>query len=94
MCVICYVETINPYKDIFQLSVPMIRQSFHCESQHITHADSRLIGGEFAEDMVSVGWTDPNLREGCKFLEHLIQQSLHLQKKYHGQFAGFKRGSS
>lgn len=72
----------------------MVRQSFNCEGSHITHTDSLLIGGEFTEDMVSVGWTDPNFREGCKFLRHLIQQSPHLQKKHYSQLPGFKRGSS
>lgn len=57
----------------------IVRQSFNCEGLGITYTDSLLIGGEFTEDMVSVGWTDPHLREGCKFLRHLIQQSPHLQ---------------
>lgn len=56
-------------------------QSSDCEGSSITYTDSLLIGGEFTEDMFSVGWADPNLREGCKFLRHLIQQSPHLQKK-------------
>ncbi len=57
----------------------------------ITYTDSLLIGGEFTEDVVSVGWADPHLREGCKFLRHLIQQSPHLQQKHHSRFSSLKR---
>lgn len=46
----------------------MVGQSFDFERLGITYTDSLLVGGEFREDMVSVGWADPNLREGCKFL--------------------------
>lgn len=92
-----YSETINQlriqknphYKDIIRLFI--IRQNFNCEGWGITYTDSLLIGGEFTEDMVRVGWADPNFREGCKFLRHLIQQSLHLQQKHHSQLSGFIR---
>lgn len=51
----------------------------------ITYTDFLLVGGEFTEDVVSMGRADPHLREGCKFLRHLIQQSPHLQHKQHSQ---------
>lgn len=53
----------------------------------ITYTDSLLIGGEFTEDVVSVGRADSHLREGREFLRHLIQQSPHLQQKQHSQFS-------
>lgn len=46
----------------------------------VTYADSGLIGGELAEDVVGVGWADPHLREGREFLGNLIQQSPHLRQ--------------
>lgn len=46
----------------------------------VTYTDSGLIGGELAEDVVSVGWADPHLGEGHEFLGHLIQQSPHLRQ--------------
>lgn len=46
----------------------------------VTYADSGLIGGELAEDVVGVGWADPHLGEGHEFLGHLIQQSPHLRQ--------------
>lgn len=41
--------------------------------------------------MVSVGWADPHLREGRKFLRHLIQQRPHLQQKHLSHSSGLKR---
>lgn len=46
----------------------------------VTYADSGLIGGELAEDVVGVGWADPHLGEGREFLGRLIQQSPHLRQ--------------
>lgn len=46
----------------------------------VTYADSGLIGGELAEDVVGVSWADPHLGEGCEFLGQLIQQSPHLRQ--------------
>lgn len=50
-----------------------VRQGFICKGLGITYTDSLLIGVELIEDMVSVGWADPHLREGGKFLRHLVQ---------------------
>lgn len=75
------------YKDI----TSMDRQSFKCEDLVITYADSLLIAGEFTEDVVSVGRANPDFREGCEFLRHLIQQSPHLQQSHHGLFSRFER---
>ena len=63
----------------------VVRQSFNCEMLGITYTHSLLVGGEFTEDVVGVGRADPHLREGCKFLRHLIQQSPHLRHKHHSQ---------
>ena len=63
----------------------MVGHIFECKWLGFTYTDFLLIGGEFREDMVSMGWADPNLREGCKFLRHLVQQSPHLQQKHHSQ---------
>lgn len=60
----------------------MITQSFNCDDSGVTYTDFLLVGRELNEDVVSMGWTDPNLREGCKFLRHLIQQSPHLHQKH------------
>lgn len=82
-------NVINPpYADIIHA---MGRQSFVCEGLGLTYTDSLLIGGEFTEDMLIMGRADSNLREGCKFLRHLVQQSSHLQQKHHSQFSGLKK---
>lgn len=60
----------------------MITQSFNCDDSGVTYTDFLLVGRELNEDVVSMGWTDPNLREGWKFLRHLIQQSPHLHQKH------------
>lgn len=65
-----------------------VKQSCHCEGSGITYTDSLLIGGEFTEDVLSVGPADAHLREGCKFLRHLIQQSPHLQQKHRSSNRG------
>lgn len=57
----------------------MVKQNFNYEGLGITYTDSLPIVGELTEDMVSMGWADPHLRERRKFLRHLIQQSPHLQ---------------
>lgn len=42
----------------------MITQSFNCDDSGVTYTDFLLVGRELNEDVVSMGWTDPNLREG------------------------------
>lgn len=79
-----YHKLLNP---CYWANYFVTRQSFNCRALGLTYTDSLLIAGEFAEDMVSMGGTDPHLREGCKFLRHLIQQSPHLQQKHHSHFS-------
>lgn len=70
------------YKASYSAICVMITQIFNCDDSGVTYTDFLLIGRELNEDVVSMGWTDPNLREGCKFLRHLIQQSSHLHQKH------------